>query len=132
MDKEIIRILLVEDDPDYRRTVKTILAKSSRAVYYHIKTVNNTTRAVECLRNPVAPGFDVIVLDLGLPDNNGTDSIKRLHRLCSGTPIIALTEQRNEEVGLQAIKHGADDYFTKDDALKGILARAIRHTIERR
>jgi len=132
MDKEIIRILLVEDDPDYRRTVNTVLAESSRAVYYHIKTANNTARAVECLRNPGAPGFDVIVLDLGLPDSNGTGSIKRLHRLCSGTPIIALTEQRDEELGLQAIKHGADDYFAKDDALKGILARAIRHTIERR
>lgn len=132
MDKELIRILLVEDDPDYRRTVKTVLTESSRVVYYHIKTVSNTAQAVKCLSNPNTPGFDVIVLDLGLLDSSNTGSIKRLRRLCSRTPIIALTEQRDEELGLQAIKHGADDYFAKDDALKGILTRAIRHTIERR
>lgn len=129
MAKELIKILVVEDNPDYQRTVNTVLAKSSHAVDYDIRTANNTAQAIECLEQQQ---FDVILLDLGLPDSKGTDGIKRIHGLCSGTPIIAMTGQADEEVGLQAIKHGADDYFTKDDALKGILARTIRYTIERK
>lgn len=132
MAKELIKILVVEDDPAYQQTVSTVLAKSSHAVGYDIRTVNNTAQAIECLDDPGAPGFDVVLLDLGLPDSKGTDGIKRIHGLCSGTPIIAMTGQADEEVGLQAIKHGADDYFTKDDVLKGILARTIRYTIERK
>ena len=129
MHKELINLLLVEDDPAYQRIINIVLAKSSHAVTYEIKTANNIAEAVECLNEQ---DFDVILLDLGLPDSDGTDSIKTIRKSCAEIPVIVLTGQTDEEVGLEAIKQGADEYFTKDETLQGILARTIRYTIERK
>ncbi len=128
MHKELINLLLVEDDPAYQRIISVVLVKSSHAVNYDIKTANSLAQAVECLNERE---FDVILLDLGLPDSHGTDSIKAIRESCTETPIIVLTGQTDEEVGLEAIKQGADEYFTKDETLQVILARTIRYTIER-
>ncbi len=129
MRKELINLLLVEDDPAYQRIINIVLAKSSHTVSYDIKTANNLAQAVECLNEQQ---FDVILLDLGLPDSHGTGGIKTIRASCAEAPIIVLTGQTDEEVGLEAIKQGADEYFTKDETLQGILARTIRYTIERK
>jgi signal transduction histidine kinase/DNA-binding response OmpR family regulator len=129
MYKKSINILLVEDDPAYRKIVQIVLAKSSQAVDYNIKTANNIAQAIACLEQQK---YDVILLDLGLPDSKGTDGIEKVRGLCFGAPIIVLTGQTDEEVGLEAIKRGADDYFIKDETLEGILARTIRYRIERK
>ncbi|MEA3226226.1 MAG: response regulator, partial [Planctomycetota bacterium] len=129
MRRELINLLLVEDDPAYQRIVSIVLAKSSYAVGYDVKTANSLAQAIEHLNEQE---FDVILLDLGLPDSNGIDGIKTIRQACAETPVIVLTGQTDEEIGLEAIKHGADDYFTKDETLHGILARTIRYTIERK
>ena len=129
MRKELMNLLLVEDDPAYQRIVNIVLAKSSHAVSYDIKTASSLAQAAECLNEQ---DFDVILLDLGLADSDGTDTVKKIRELCAEAPIIVLTGQTDEEVGIEAIKQGADEYFTKDETLQGILARTIRYTMERK
>jgi signal transduction histidine kinase len=129
MDKKLIDILLVEDDPAYRHLVDIILAKSSLRSDYNMETANTLSRAVERVKEKK---FDVILLDLGLPDSNNTDSIEKIRGLSPETAIIVLTGQESEETGLDAIRKGADDYFIKDEAVKGILARTLRYVMERK
>ena len=129
MREELIKLLLVEDDPAYQRIVNVILAKASQTVRYDTEKAGSLAQALECLDKHE---FDAILLDMGLPDSDGTHGIEEIRRLWAELPIIVLTGQTDEEVGLKAIKAGADDYFTKDEALQGILARTIRYTIERK
>jgi len=129
MHRESIRVLLVEDDPIYQRIVNVVLAKASHTVRYDTQTAGSLSEALRCLSERE---FDVILLDLGLPDSDGTHGIKEIRRLRAEVPVIVLTGQKDEEVGLKAIKAGADDYFTKGEALQDILARTIRYTIERK
>ena len=129
MREELIKLLLVEDDPAYQRIVNVILAKASQTVRYDTEKAGSLAQALECLDKHE---FDAILLDMGLPDSDGTHGIEEIRRLWAELPIIVLTGQTDEEVGLKAIKAGADDYFTKDETLQGILARTIRYTIERK
>ncbi len=129
MRRESIRVLLVEDDPIYQRIVNVVLAKASHTVRYDTKTAGSLSEALKCMSEHE---FDVILLDLGLPDSDGTHGIKEVRRLCAEVPVVVLTGQTDEEVGLKAIKAGADDYFTKDETLRDILPRTIRYTIERK
>ncbi len=129
MHKELIKLLLVEDDPAFQRMVKVVLTRSSHTVGYDIKTANCLTQALECLNEQE---FDVTLLDLGLPDSDGTESIREIRQTHAELPVVVLTGQTSEEVGLEAIKAGADDYLTKDETLQEILARTIRYTIERK
>lgn len=129
MDKKLIDLLLVEDDPAYRHLVNIVLARSFFKFDYNIKTANTLKQAIEWIKQKK---FDVILLDLVLPDSNGMDSIEKIHGLSPGTAIVVLTGQGSEEMGLQAIRKGADDYFIKDEALQGILARTVRYVMERK
>jgi len=129
MHKELIKLLLVEDDPDFQRMVSVILKRSSLTVGYDIKIAGSLTTALECLNEHE---FDLVLLDLGLPDSDGTEGIENIRQKYTEVPVIVLTGQTDEEIGLDAIKAGADDYFNKDEKLQGVLGRTIRYTIERK
>ena len=129
MHKELIKLLLVEDDPDFQRMVSVILKRSSLTVGYDIKIADSLTTALECLNEHE---FDLVLLDLGLPDSDGTEGIENIRQKYTEVPVIVLTGQTDEEIGLDAIKAGADDYFNKDEKLQGVLGRTIRYTIERK
>jgi signal transduction histidine kinase len=75
--------------------------------------------------------FDVILLDLNLPDSRGLETVKAVHRKAAGTPIVVLTGFEDESVGLEAIGLGAQDYLIKDRLNITLLSRAIRFAIER-
>jgi light-regulated signal transduction histidine kinase (bacteriophytochrome) len=76
--------------------------------------------------------FGVILLDLGLPDSQGLDTLQVLRRANPGTAIVVLTGLSDEETGLEAIKEGAEDYLIKGESLGYVLARTIRYAIERK
>lgn len=75
--------------------------------------------------------FDVILLDLNLPDSRGLETVAAVHRKARGTPIVVLTGYEDESVGLEAIGLGAQDYLIKDRLNITLLRRAIRFSIER-
>jgi DNA-binding response OmpR family regulator len=100
------RILLVEDEPGLRRTLKDLLASSG----YTVETSGDGADAQErAEREP----FDLIVLDVMLPSRSGFDVAKGLRRNGIQTPILMLTARTELNNKVQGFKSGADDYLTK-------------------
>ncbi len=117
------RILVVEDEPQIRRFVRMSL----EAQGYEVHEAETLRRALGEAHSRVP---DVIVLDLGLPDGNGTDFIRDL-RSWSEVPVIVLSARTAEQDKVQALDMGADDYLTKPFGADELLAR-VRAQIRRR
>lgn len=76
--------------------------------------------------------FDVLLLDLSLPDSTGRDTFVRARAAAPNLPIVVLTSVADEAVGLEAVRHGIQDYLIKGQAYGRQTARAIHYAIERK
>jgi len=125
--KGLIRLLIVEDDFDDVYLIKEYL-KSDTYIdysYHHAKTLASALELI-----PIEP-FDLILLDLGLPDAEGFESLKALIQVDSSIPVVVLTGVNDHEIGREAIQHGAEDYIPKSIANTLLLSRSINYAIER-
>jgi two-component system KDP operon response regulator KdpE len=116
------RILVVDDDPGILKAVRINLAGHG----YAVETAATGREALERLRGNRP---DLIVLDLGLPDCDGSDVIREV-RAASATPIVVLSVRGAERDKVEALDLGADDYLTKPFGVEELLARvrvALRH-----
>ncbi len=116
------RILVVDDEPQIRRFLRTILTA-------HGYRVIESTTAQDGLTQVATSKPDVLMLDLGLPDWDGVDLIRKL-REWSQIPIIVLSVRERERDKIAALDAGADDYLTKPFGIGELLARlrvALRH-----
>jgi len=129
MHKTLINILLVDDDPGDRRLVELTLEKSRHPVEFALETAASLTECLEHLKNS---SFDLLLLDLGLPDSQGLDTVDKVRKACPHTPIVVLTELADEETGVEAIKKGANDYLVKSKFFRDLLVRTIRYALERK
>jgi two-component system KDP operon response regulator KdpE len=117
-----LRILVVDDEPQIRRLLHTALGAHN----YHVIEASNGESA---LVKASTEHPDAVVLDLGLPDIDGTDVIRRL-REWSQVPIIILSVRGGERDKIQALDLGADDFVTKPFSMGELLARlraTLRH-----
>ena len=115
-------ILLIEDEPEIRRFLRTTLPAHGFRLYEASTGKDGLTEAQA--RNP-----DLLLLDLGLPDVDGTDIIREVREWTS-TPIIVLSARDMEQIKVAALDLGADDYVTKPFGIEELLARirtALRH-----
>ncbi len=124
-----INVLLVEDDPATHRLVKRILNDKTESTKYNLEIAESLAIAEKSLQRN---RFDNILLDLGLPDSSGIDTVRSIRKVNNGTPIIVLTAQTDKEISIQAIREGADYYLVKGSFLREMLTRSIRCSIERR
>lgn len=120
------RILLVEDNRADAVLMEDMLRRSSPS--FQLSWVNRLGEAVEKLREG---SFDVILLDLTLPDSRGLVTLEKLLAAARSTPIVVVTGVEDEEVGVQAIRQGAQDYLVKGAATGRTVARVIRYAIDR-
>jgi two-component system KDP operon response regulator KdpE len=116
------RILVVEDDPGILRALRTNLSRHG----FDVETAESGRQALDSysLRAP-----DLILLDLGLPDIDGTEVLQQV-RARAGTPIVVLSVRGAERDKVNALNLGADDYLTKPFGVEELLARvrvALRH-----
>lgn len=109
------KILVIEDDTAVLNLIATTLDTQN----YQYYTAKNGSEAIleTVSRNP-----DIILLDLGLPDMDGVDIIKKV-RTWSNTPIIVVSARSEEEDKVEALDAGADDYLTKPFGVPELLAR---------
>ncbi|MBI5674176.1 MAG: response regulator [Nitrospirae bacterium] len=115
-------ILLIEDEPEIRRFLRTTLPAHGFRLH-EAATVHEGLSAAKAW-NP-----DLILLDLGLPDLEGTEVIRQV-REWTATPIIVLSARNQEQAKVEALDLGADDYVTKPFGVNELLARmraALRH-----
>jgi two-component system alkaline phosphatase synthesis response regulator PhoP len=110
------RILLVEDEPGLRRTVKDLLSGSGYSVETNADGAGGEAQAE---REP----FDLIVLDVMLPSRNGFEVARNLRKKGVQTPILMLTARTELNNKVQGFKAGADDYLTKPFEAPELLAR---------
>ncbi len=115
-------VLVVDDDPTILRTLRINL----RARNYEVEAVNNATDALSAFSD-AAP--DVVVLDLGLPDLDGIEVLRRI-RATSRVPVIVLSARQDSDDKVEALDEGADDYVTKPFGMDELMAR-IRAAIRR-
>ena len=119
-------VLLVEDSPGDASLVIGVL--SEQADLFEVKWVSSLQAATTEL---MASRYECLLVDLGLPDADGLDVIDSLKRTFSENAVVVLTGRNDDELGLQAIQHGADDYFLKSDLSARGLHRSINYAIER-
>ncbi len=124
------RVLLVEDSlPDARIVQHRLRAAASEAEEWRLERVGALTPAIDRLgkRN-----LDVVLLDLGLPDSQGLETLARLREADAQTPVVVLTGTCDEALGIRALELGAQDHLVKSEvASPRALLRALRHAIER-
>lgn len=123
--KEKYRILLVEDDPGDAELVREYLSDEKK---FHIVHADNLFSALEHLHEET---FEIIILDLGLPDSVGLETVNRMKKYSLDIPIVVLTGNDDEEIGLKAVKSGAQDFVIKGVCAERMLKRIICYAVER-
>lgn len=127
MVEQPVRILLVEDDPDDVWLMRNLLGDRWDGPFELIH-VELLTSAVElCGRQ----NFDVILLDLGLPDSRGLVTFVKMQAAAENTPIVVLSGYADESMAIKAVQAGAQDYLVKGQVNDNSLVRSLRYAIER-
>jgi DNA-binding NarL/FixJ family response regulator len=120
-----IEILLVEDNPGDVRFVREMVRD---APDLSIRHVDRLAAGIEHLS---AHRVDVVLLDLGLPDSQGLDTLRAVMAVTPSVPVVVLTGHDDEAVGQAAVREGAQDYLVKGRVVEHALTRAVRYAIER-
>jgi len=120
-------VLIVDDEPAIRRLLRTSLAAQG----YRTQEAASGAEALAAVLGEGREAVDVVLLDLGLPDIEGIEVIRRL-RAASAVPIVVLTSREDERTKVAALDLGADDYVTKPFGMAELMARlraAVRHRL---
>ena len=127
MADQPLKVLLVEDNPgDVLLLQEFLLDVSSTQV--NLLAVERVLDALNCLGKE---SFDVILLDLSLPDSQGLETFYTIHARFPAIPIIVLTGLADETIATKAVQQGAQDYLLKGQVSGNLLVRSMRYAIER-
>jgi len=118
----VSKVLVVDDEPQIRRALRTSLGAHG----YEVRTAPNGEEAIVAAAEEA---LDLVFLDLGLPDLDGTEVIRRI-RSFSDVPIIVLSVRDRQSDKVDALDAGADDYVTKPFGVEEVLAR-LRAAVRR-
>jgi len=120
-----MRVLIVEDNP----TQSNLLRISLQRRELDVDCAVNLEQA--CARIQADPGIDVVLLDLSLPDSNGIETFYRIRKAAPGIPTVVFTGLDDQDVAIEALKNGAQDYLIKGLAGDDSVVRCLRYAIER-
>ncbi len=121
----LITLLLVEDNPGDAALLQRTLPKGQT-------TVTHVARLQQAIQLLGEKRFDVILLDLSLPDSAGLETLNHLNPNTTDTPVVVLTGSDDDALALQAVQHGAQDYIVKGQMSGAIIMRLLRYAIERK
>lgn len=125
--KPIIRLLLIEDNKADAVLLRELLSEVEHTTF-ELSHVQRFTQALDLLPRI---DFDLILLDLSLPDSHGLNTLVRLHQHIPDIPIVVLTGLNDEEIAIHALREGAQDYLVKGHFDGHLLGRSVRYAIER-
>ncbi len=118
------KILIVEDDEKFARVLSKQLVKNDYIVY-HSGTLSDFLKTAKDVK------FDLVLLDLGLPDSSGLETYEKVSKMIPDIPVVVLTGLDDEEIAVGAVKKGAQDYLIKGDVDNRTLLRSLNYAIER-
>src|SRR2546429_263817 len=108
MNLEDTRVLLVEDNPADARFLREQIVDVGGGI-----RLTHVSRLEDALRKLDAEDFDIVLLDLSLPDERGLETLVRAHARAPGVPIVVLTGTDDEALAIKAVREGAQDYLVK-------------------
>lgn len=127
MHPEFLHALLLEDSPTDAQLFQHVFLRPATGKW--------SVLHAECLSEAIdycqTQSFDVALLDLRLPDSDGLETITQFNQAAPEIPIIILTATDDEDLALQAMAQGAQDYLVKDQVTTQLLRRSIRYAVER-
>ena len=118
-----MRLLLVEDEPEIQSFLKQPLANAG----YEVDVAKDGRTAIQLASQKK---YEVLIVDLGLPDQDGIDLILQLRRSGISSPVLILSARRSVDDRVKGLEQGGDDYLTKPFALAELLAR-LRNLLRR-
>ena len=122
-----LKILLVEDNPADADLLGEILEEAEETQWSLVHVERFKDALISLHEHP----FDVILLDLSLPDKQGLSTVAQIHEAAPDLPIVVLTGLNDRVIALEALRQGAQDYLVKGKIDTFLLVRAIRYAIER-
>src|SRR4029078_1338715 len=125
MNAAPLKVLVVDDEPPIRKLLRTGLGMEG----YETIDAPNAKAALVLLANE----RDLVMLDLGLPDMQGLDLLRKIRELKEYVPVVVLSSRGDEVIKVQALDLGADDYVTKPFGMDELLARmraALPHKLQ--
>jgi DNA-binding NtrC family response regulator len=123
-----LRILLVEDNIEDAARLRRILEESTFSPKYALRLVNSLADGLHAAH---AESYDVILLDLDLPDSQGLETVFRFNRQEPGCPVVVLAALADRRIASAAVPLWASDYFLKEDSSGLSLNRVISRSIEK-
>ncbi len=123
-----INILVIEDDSGDARLIKEMLS-DVRGRNINLQMADRLSKSAEYLSER---SFDIILLDLSLPDSRGLETFVAVYDRAQTVPIIILSGQDDETVAIKAVQAGAQDYLVKGQVDGVLLVRSINYAIERK
>lgn len=128
MDDKLIKILIIEDNPEDLRIIEEMLKEVENPVF----ELHSSKRLSDGLKCLVRDGFDILLLDLSLPDSVGLDTFSSVYEQAPEIPIVILSGFDDEEMAIRAVSEGAQDYLVKGHVTSPLLSRSISYAIERK
>lgn len=123
-----LKLLMIEDNPGDARLIHEMLSEADGAPF-DSESVNGLSKGLKRL---AAGYFDVLLLDLGLPDSQGLDTFNKLHAQSPQVPVVILTDLDDASLAYKAVRNGAQDYLVKSQMNSNLLIRSMYYAIERK
>jgi PAS domain S-box-containing protein len=125
---EVLTLLVIEDNPADLDLILEVLPEKGPA-RFKVESASRLALAVDRL---AAGGIDAVLLDLGLPDSQGLDTLRSVVGAAVDVPIVVLTGHDDEETGRAAVREGAQDYLVKGTVPIRMIGRFLRFAVERK
>jgi len=122
-----VSILVIEDNPADLDYLKELLSEHATCAY-KIRTAQTLKEGLQYIKEN---NIKIILLDLGLPDATEAETLEKVLRASPQTPVIILTGRDDEDLALQAVRQGAQDYLVKDEINSKILFKSIHFALKR-
>lgn len=123
----VIKVLLVEDSPTEAMIIQASLAEAEEVQFEIVHTLD----LAQTLGELASHYFDIVVLDLTLPDSSGIDTFIKVHEAHPQVPIVILTANTNKRMAVQSVQMGAQDYIVKEHVENMQLVLSLRYAIMR-
>lgn len=124
----MLRVLLIEDNPGDAMLVRERLT-DIRGTPFRCTAVDTLEEGLQACE---ADTYDVVLLDLNLPDSNGLGTVDELRKCVPTVPLVILTGMDDLDTAVEALRRGADDYLSKSDLSTETLRRTLTYAVERR
>jgi PAS domain S-box-containing protein len=128
MNNKPIKFLLIEDNPGDARLIQELLSEANMESF-QVEVAKRLSDGLDALS---ARRFDVVLLDLSLPDSSGLETLVKVHTKAQKVAIIVLTGLSDKALAAEAVRKGAQDYLVKGQIDENLLYRAILYAIERK